>query len=504
LTVSVPEAPRNPPVSAPNPRLTEVLSVIGVTCALLIPCVWQERIQAGDLGIHIYNAWLVPQIRSGSIAGLAVENRWNNILGDWILAALLPVVGPVWTERLVACAVVLLFFWAAFYFLKVVLNQSPWSLIPFLAMFAYGFMFRNGLLNCYLSTGLCLIIVALLWRPTVFNCLVAIPVGVLAVLAHLLPVAWAASVLAYIFAFRRVQLNLRVWLPCAEVLSVLGVSAILMSHFPHRWSLSELVNVVGISSVTGVEQVLTFSAKYLLVAGSLLAIWSVLFLRRFDHGRLSGDLLFQLWALHALASAALPLTIQFPNQGNVFSLIPERLSIFIAVLFCAFVGGLQIGRLLMGMSVLLCGIYFTFFYADTRAYNQVERQVNTLLDNVPAGARVICEVDDSNSPMKMQHPAFMSCIGRCFNYADYEPATGQFRIRALQPNSVAASTMDTLKEFAMGTHVVTQAEAPIYAVCASEDPRQRFVLRRLEAGETTCTASLPTAPEWRQLIRLNP
>jgi len=35
-----------------------VLAVLFLSVLILIPCFWHAHIQAGDLGSHIYNAWL--------------------------------------------------------------------------------------------------------------------------------------------------------------------------------------------------------------------------------------------------------------------------------------------------------------------------------------------------------------------------------------------------------------------------------------------------------------
>ncbi len=34
------------------------LQAIAISAGLLIPCFWHRRIEAGDLGSHVYNAWL--------------------------------------------------------------------------------------------------------------------------------------------------------------------------------------------------------------------------------------------------------------------------------------------------------------------------------------------------------------------------------------------------------------------------------------------------------------
>jgi len=96
-------------------RGVEALIVIAITMLLLIPCVWQERIQAGDLSSHVYNAWLAGQVTSGALPGLAVAPLWTNVLSDWALERLLYTNGPVAAERLVTALAVLIFFWGAFF-----------------------------------------------------------------------------------------------------------------------------------------------------------------------------------------------------------------------------------------------------------------------------------------------------------------------------------------------------------------------------------------------------
>ena len=51
-----------------------------VSAALLIPVYWHRRIEAGDLGSHLYNAWLAQLIRQGQAPGLWIARQWNNVV----------------------------------------------------------------------------------------------------------------------------------------------------------------------------------------------------------------------------------------------------------------------------------------------------------------------------------------------------------------------------------------------------------------------------------------
>ena len=90
-------------------RLPLVISLL-----LIVPCFWQPHVQAGDLSSHLYNAWLASGIQRDQIEGFEIVPVWTNVLTDWILTATLPVVGTVWSARLVTVPAVLIFFWAAF------------------------------------------------------------------------------------------------------------------------------------------------------------------------------------------------------------------------------------------------------------------------------------------------------------------------------------------------------------------------------------------------------
>jgi len=110
--VAVPE-PQNPK------RLSRVHAsartrVLLISAAVLIPCFWHSRIQAGDLSSHLYNAWLADLIGQGKAPGLAIVSQRTNVLFDWIIAALIKHLGVAAAEHIAVPLVVLVFFWGAF------------------------------------------------------------------------------------------------------------------------------------------------------------------------------------------------------------------------------------------------------------------------------------------------------------------------------------------------------------------------------------------------------
>ena len=170
--------------------------------AVLIPCFWQARIQAGDLSSHIYNAWLAQLIAKGQAPGLAVMGQTTNVVFDLLLGWLLRAFGAAAAQRIAVSLAVLVFFWGAFAFVAAV-SRRPWPVAPVLAALAYGWVFHMGFFNFYLSLGLCFWAMALVWNSPARHWPAAVPLLALAYAAHGLALAWAAGVLAYYWMWRR-------------------------------------------------------------------------------------------------------------------------------------------------------------------------------------------------------------------------------------------------------------------------------------------------------------
>src|SRR5215475_7600044 len=83
--------------------------VLGVSLVVLIPCLWHRHIAAGDLGSHVYNAWLTQLIKRGQAPGLYLARKWDNVLVDWSLEHLANLFGFAVAEKVVVCLCVLIF-----------------------------------------------------------------------------------------------------------------------------------------------------------------------------------------------------------------------------------------------------------------------------------------------------------------------------------------------------------------------------------------------------------
>src|SRR5258705_12516113 len=87
---------------------------LGISAAALIPCFWHKHIEAGDLGSHVYNAWLAELVQRGELSGLRIVPQWNNVAFDLFLCAFRKIVICLWYESLAASLFESIFFWGVF------------------------------------------------------------------------------------------------------------------------------------------------------------------------------------------------------------------------------------------------------------------------------------------------------------------------------------------------------------------------------------------------------
>ena len=190
-----------------------------MSALVLVPCFWHSRIQGGDLGSHVYNAWLAQLIERRQVPGLVLVRQWNNVLFDVLLLRAANVFGFAAAEKIVVSFTVLNFFWGCLALLAELSGKVPWRLAPLLALLSYGYVFHMGFMNYYLSCGLAFIAVTLVCRGGAGNWLLAPAFAVLCFVAHPIGFVLCLGVAAYVLIQRRLDSWLRLVLPVASLLS---------------------------------------------------------------------------------------------------------------------------------------------------------------------------------------------------------------------------------------------------------------------------------------------
>lgn len=466
--------------SRPSTGASRVFGVVLVSLLLLVPCLWQSRIQAGDLSSHVYNAWLASQVSSGTLHGVSIARQWNNVLFDLELSFFASHFGFGVAQRIAVGLAVLIFAWGAIRFVSNG-GTNPWFAVPSIAILSYGFTFQLGFFNFYLSLGICLwymaVFVSARWRARILFA----PLFVLAWLAHPLPVVWAAGLAIYAAIFEQLTPRKRNLLLIAGFASLLAVHFFLMHRYQSFWSIGQAV------FVTGANQVLLFDNKYIVVLVLLLTLWLV-FLRRLLKSRtrpaFSSDLHTQFCLLTAAAVILIPTAVTFPQYTLPFSYITTRLSLMAGVTFCGLLARVRLNRYEKGALTLTAVVFFALIFHDTHEFNRMEDEVDHAVAQFPSESRVIgLFLTQSTRINPMGHAVDRACIQHCFSYANYEPASRQFRIRAEAGNRAVMSSFADVAEVEQGKYIVQTRDLPLFFVYSCGPLQREVCSRELHAGD---------------------
>jgi hypothetical protein len=452
------------------------------SAALLIPCFWQSRIQSADLSSHIYNAWLASQIHQGAAPGLWISSQSNNVLFDLMLEWLLVRVGSDLAQRLAVSISVLVFAWGAIQFIFRVAGRNWWFTAPCVAMLAYGFVFHMGFFNFYLSMGLCLWYLSIFWSGSWRIRALAVPLLLLAWMAHPFPVVWAAGTAAYIAVADSIQPRRRPLLFTLGLAALVTARYILTHRYPYSWSLDQL------TFITGANQTALFGLKYVPAFAALLLIWAFLFhslIKRLGIAHLASRIPFQLWLLNAAAVVLIPDRLLFPQYARPLGFIASRLSLAAGLTLGAVLAAAPTTRLVRIALVSVAALFFGLLYTDHRELNTMEDKLDIAVTRLPPGQRVISPPpSQSLRSLCFHHDLDRACIGHCFSYANYEPASRQFRIRAWPRNGMVLDDYADVDAVAGGRYVVQPRDLPVYLVYPCGLDFQDVCSRPLQAGET--------------------
>jgi hypothetical protein len=478
--------------------------IAAISVAVLIPCYWHAKIEAGDLPSHVYNAWLGQLIERGQAPGLFFAKQWNNVLFDVTLLKLADVVGLAWAEKIAVSVCVLIFFWGAFAFIGASARRAPWFLSPGIAMVAYGWTFQMGFMNYYLSLGLAFAAVAIFWRGRRADWIAGIVLAALAFVAHPLGALWLAGIVAYVKAAEALRGVWRWLLPVATMLAVTAARIFLTHHFQTGSAQAPRFHFY-----TGADQIVLFSARYAWLAGVMAAlclvtiVFGLLFDRQASSSRWAIRVPMELWVVSLFAAAILPNQVYLARYAALVTFLAPRLTSTTAVIVLCVVGCLEARRRhLIGLAI--CAVFFfAWVYRDTGVLNRMEAQASRLVDELPPGQRVTESIwfpvpvteDGGTIPFGTSgeyftgisfagHIVDRACIYHCFSYSDYEPASRQFRIRVSSNNAMVTNLPNDSSLMQSGRYLVQPVDLPMVQICqCDEADRAKLCLRELKAGQ---------------------
>lgn len=463
-------------------------AILAISMAMILPCVWHRHIEAGDLASHLYNAWLAQLIEKGQAPGLYFASQWNNVLVDWMLLHAANVFGFVAAEKIVVSLCVLIFFWGIFAFVEAASGQPPWFLAPCIAVLSYGYSFNMGFLNYYLSLGLASFSLALLWRGRGFERLFGLCIAPLILLAHPLGLFWLLGAALYLILWTKLPSWWRLSVPAASVGAVFVVHLYLahQTRFPVDWVHPPFY------LMNGADQLTLYGPRYAtlgwaaVIFGALCVLVDVISRRRERTFWQSLRLPLELYFVAILAVALLPENLRPSISGGWIGLLASRLTTITAIFGIGLMGCLKPRKWhLVGFGSCAI-IFFVFLYQDTSTLNRMESEAERLVGPLPFGTRVMSTIW---APLESRvsfigHFVDRACIGHCFSYANYEPSSGQFRIRVRPGSPVVTASDDDSEDMQAGEYEVQDADLPAMEIyqCDEKD-LTKLCIRSLAAGE---------------------
>lgn len=466
------------------------LRVLAVSALVLVPCFWQRRIEASDLGSHIYNAWLAQLIRHGQAPGLWIAHPWTNVLFDLMLSFFGGIFGLAGSlhlaEKITVSLCVLIFFWGAFALVAAATRRAPWLLTPVIALVASGYTFRMGFFNYYLAIGLSFFSLAIFWRGRGWERLIALAIAPLVLLGHVTALIWLAGAAIYVGVAQLLPPRKQFLLLVPAVGGMVALHIYFWRHF--------IVEAAPESPLwySGADQLVLYGDRYWICAGALIAFVLIalaidLVLRRREPGlgdELARDfsISLQLYIIVALAVPLLPRGIHFSVVP--IALLTDRLTSVSAVLICCLLGAMRPRRWHLVATAAIAAVFFTFVYRDTAVANRMEAQAEKLVRTLPKNSRVMATIDPPDeSRILIQHMIDRACVGYCFSYGNYEPSTGVFRVRSTPGNPYVLNDYERAVDMEDGDYSVQPRDLPVYQVYQCDATGTHLCIRPLEAGE---------------------
>jgi len=477
--------------TAANFLRKNILAVVLTSALQIVPCFWHSRIQAGDLGSHVYNAWLARLIGHHQISGLTIARQWSNMLFDLLLLHAANLVGFVAAERIVVSFAVLVFFWGCFSFLAAASDSPPWKLAPLLFLLAYGYAFHMGFMNYYLSIGFAFFALAVAWRGGAGNWLSAAAVSAISLIAHPMGFVLFVTIAAYVSLWQRLSRRTRLALPAMAIISVVAMKF----YFAAHEALEATWRSTGFFQLLGQDQLDLFGHRYVVLSWAVLT-WGIIialgaiydWIFRANSPSPALRLAIELYALALIAAFCLPENFRVGMYAGWIGLLVSRLTLVTAIFALLVLACLRLPRWSVHGNIVCALLFFILLYRDSGKLDRMEDNARNVIRSLPVGTRIVAVANppDDWRIQFVHHSIERACIGRCFSFANYEPSSLQFRIRALPGNHVVTTSVDQSDDMSSGDYIVKKEDLPLTSIfqCDEADFTQLCALP-LRAGQKT-------------------
>ena len=448
--------------------------VVTVSALLLVPCFWHQRIEAGDLGSHVYNTWLAQLVHEGRAPGVYIVWQWDNILFDLLLFYFAEVFGLAVAQKIVVSLCVLIFFWGVFALMRATSGRAPWLLVPCIAMLTYSYIFHRGFMNYYLSLGLASIGLALAW-PARRNGLIATAIlAPIILLAHPLGFLWLLGASAYRLLWLRVSGSTKFLLPIVALTILLGARWFVghQREYAVGWGQSPfwLLN--------GTDQFHVFGDRYryfsigigaFVLMATALAGLQLQGRHIFEEDR---RLIIEFYGIAFCATALLPENLHAGPTGGWIGALVTRLTLVSAIFGLCWLASLPPHFWHVLIMIPVAAVFFGFLFQDTGLLNRMEASAEHVTRQLPFGTRTLATIFAPNDYRTiLLHVPDRACVGHCFLVSNYEPSTRKFRVRVDQGSPVVTASLDDSVDMQDGRYEVQEEDLPLKQMyqCTAND-----------------------------------
>jgi hypothetical protein len=175
----------------------------------------------------------------------------------------------------------------------------------------------------------------------------------------------------------------------------------------------------------------------------------------------------------------------FPKFTLPFGFITDRLSLCAALLLCAVLAAVPTGHLVKFGLTTVAFLFFAFVYFDNRELNRTEDRIDAVVAQLPAGERVVNPLSSQSlRSLCLQHDLDRACVGHCYSYANYEPPSRQFRVRAQPGNHIVLDNQADVNAIAEGRYMVQQRDLPLHLIFQCGADLKEVCSRPLKVGDT--------------------
>jgi hypothetical protein len=464
-----------------RPARRDWLWVAVLLAVSVVPCFWTERAGTGDLLSHVYNVWLVQQIKAGHTPGLSLATSHTNILFDLMLDYLVTWFGFGMGTKIGLATAVLIYTGGQITLWKTVAPKGWKAVSPLALMLSYGWLYAVGFINFYLALGLGYFAIALLWSAPRAQRRYIGAVALLAVAwaAHFVAVLMIMAIVIYAIVAERLATGAerlarrRMLMLFGVTAAAIGIGHVLLRVYGHeqynfepQWRM-------------GAEQVWLFSDRYGWFITAIALVWVAGLARLIWRRRaeLLSDRVLHIYLLVALVAVLAPWGIRWISYSVTMGLLPPRITAIAAVFGCALAARAQIDRRFAILAGILALAFFAVFYRDMREFNDAEADIEQVIHQLPTGARVVSNVDWPLGRVQMWHLIDRACIGHVYDFGNYEASSGHFRIRVQPGNTFLTWVPPDVDP--VGTAVLLRGKAmPVYEIY--DDDEGQYHARRLD------------------------